>query len=292
MVRFAAGLCVALVSCSGSVFAQTFEVASVKTGGPPAQTLNRIRGGPGTNDPTRFTCERVPLVQLVMRAYGVLSDQISGPDWINDYSDPQTLYTLNAVVPAGTSSEQFNRMLQNLLAERFDLRIHREAKEFPGYDLVVADGGPKIRACVAEADSANVGQAVCTKLPMGSTMTTSLSRGIGTWGMIHQRFIMPMADFAEKLGAAINEANGLEANTAMPRVADKSGLKGTYEFSLEFAGVVVLAGMQSPSTGDVGVGPSLFSVLEKQLGLKLVKTKNVPVDFLIIDHANRLPTEN
>jgi len=231
----------------------------------------------------------------MMRAYGVRTDQISGPDWIKDFTDDKTLYTIEAVLPKDTSTEQFNLMLQHLLAERFHLAIHRAPKEFSGYELSVADGGPKIKECVLPEESRQDKQA-CPGLPMGGSMTTSMSHGIGSWGAIRQRFMMSMSDFAENLGSMINEANGVEANAAMPRVADKTGLSGTYQFNLEFAGIVLMPGMgPSPvSAGsDSGSGaPTLFNALEKQLGLKLVKAKNVPVDILVIDRVDKVPIGN
>jgi uncharacterized protein (TIGR03435 family) len=119
-----------------------------------------------------------------------------------------------------------------------------------------------------------------------------MSHGIGAWGAIRRTFIMTMADFAENLGQSINESKGLESNLAMPRVADRTGLTGTYEIELQYAGVIVLPGMPVPPMNDVDSAPALSVALEKQLGLKLVKTKDVPVETLVIDHADKVPAEN
>ena len=294
MARFPA-LVIATLVIGGSAFSQpanpapAFEVASVKIAGPSDQkTLKLMHGGPGTSDPTRFTYTRANLASLLMRAYGSRMDQISGPDWIKDFTDARTMYAITAVVPPNTSREQFNLMLQNLLAERFHLAVRHEVKEFPGYELVVADGGPKLTECIPEADKNG-----CPSLPFGGSMTTALSSRMGTWGTISQRFIMSMPEFAEALGPAINESNGMEAGAMVPRVSDKTGLSGTHDFKLNFTGLIVMPGMTpSPATGELGDGPSLSSSLEKQLGLKLVKTKNVPVDILIVDRADKVPTEN
>ena len=115
--------------------------------------------------------------------------------------------------------------------------------------------------------------------------------------MVRSRHRQSMADFARSLGASINESSGLERDATRPRVTDKTGLAGVYEFTLGFAGIVIVPGAVETSSGagagDPGeVGPTLFNAMEKQLGLKLVKVKNVAEDILVIDHADKVPTEN
>jgi uncharacterized protein (TIGR03435 family) len=97
-----------------------------------------------------------------------------------------------------------------------------------------------------------------------------------------------MADFARGPGSDLNTSNGLPMGVSMPRVTDKTGLSGIYEFHLEFEATMVMPGVPPPivDTLDPGAGgPNLFTALEKQLGLKLVKTKNVPVDMLFLSIA-------
>lgn len=306
MTRF---LAVVLVLWCGPAFSQTtspapaFEVASVKVAGPFQPGPSGPRGGPGTNDPTRFTYPRANLQALMMRAYGVRSDQISGPDWIRDYADDRTMYAITAVVPPDTSKEQFNLMLQNLLAERFHLALHHESKEFPGYELVVAEGGPKIKPYVPQentGDDSGGGRGRdengFPRLGPNASVAFSMSTR-GGWAMQRARYRMPMAQFVMGLGAAINESNGADAGVAMPRVTDKTGLTGIYEFTLGFAGLTAPIGSAgdpaAPTVTDPGeVGPTLFKAIEEQLGLKLVKTKNVSVDILVIDRADKVPAEN
>jgi uncharacterized protein (TIGR03435 family) len=72
----------------------------------------------------------------------------------------------------------------------------------------------------------------------------------------------------------------------MPRVIDKTGLNAVYEFTLNFEGTYMAGYL--PSVG----GPNLFAALEKQLGLKLVKVKDVPVDVIVVDQVDKVPTEN
>jgi uncharacterized protein (TIGR03435 family) len=103
------------------------------------QEQMRMSGGPGTKDPGRITYNGVTLKMLLKRAYDISPDQISGPDWLDSER-----YDIVAKVPPGTTPEQFRLMLQNLLAERFELRQHRETKTLPVYLLTVANNGPKL----------------------------------------------------------------------------------------------------------------------------------------------------
>ncbi len=100
------------------------------------------------------------------------------------------------------------------------------------------------------------------------------------------------ADLDAQMAAAARGNPGAFPYPPMPRFVDNTGLDGAYEFTLEFEGSmlpgIVMNGGRVPSVG----GPTLFTALEKQLGLKLVKAKGVPVDVLVIDHVDRVPTEN
>ena len=100
-----------------------------------------------------------------------------------------------------------------------------------------------------------------------------------------------MEQFAYSLGSQVNMSNGAEAGAPVPVVADKTGLTGKYDFSLNFA-CMYCGGVPPPSTGELDDAPNIFVALEKQLGLKLEKTKDVAVDVLVIDSADKVPTEN
>ena len=78
------------------------------------------------------------------RAFNVATDQLAGPAWLRDFASANN-YTIVATVPSDTTKEQFEKMLQNLLVERFHLVFHRETRNFPGYELVVDKGGPKFK---------------------------------------------------------------------------------------------------------------------------------------------------
>ena len=280
----------------------TFEAASVKPAGPfvPGE-MGGMRGGPGTGDPGRITSARATLSDLLARAYDVWLDQISGPAWLNDRS--AYAYRIDATLAPNTTMEQFRLMLQNLLAERFHLRLHHETKTRPGYELVVASGGPKLKewdpAASAAPGKPGVDGNGFPTLPPGAPVVyiTRMGGGVAPIRMSHRE---TMAMFCRGLGADINMSNGTPIGSPQARVVDKTGLTGTYEFTLEFAGSMGMmpsapAGSEpgTPLASDPTEGArDIFTAVEKQLGLKLVKVKDIPVDILTVENADKVPTAN
>jgi uncharacterized protein (TIGR03435 family) len=122
----------------------TFDAASVTLIGPEIRQPYTITGGPGTSDPGRFRAPRIPLFNLLARAFGVSTDQIVGPAWLRDFASANN-FTVVATMPSDTTQKQFEKMLQNLLVERFHLVFHHETRNFAGYELVVDKGGPKFK---------------------------------------------------------------------------------------------------------------------------------------------------
>src|SRR6185369_276003 len=125
----------------------TLEVASIKPSSVPMGGPMRVgsRGGPGTPDPGRYTTENMSLSNLISTAYDLKRYQYSGPSWLDGER-----FDIVAKVPEGATKEQFRVMLQNLLAERFKVAVHREKKEMQVYELLVAKGGLKIKESVEE----------------------------------------------------------------------------------------------------------------------------------------------
>src|ERR1700722_16041740 len=127
----------------------TFEVASVKPFSPSTAGGGRKGGGggptgPGTADPGRIHYSAIRLKDLVFNAYNVKEFQVGGPKGL-DSPDETTRFTFDATMPPDTTKEQLRVMLQNLLAERFKLVVHREARDLPQYSLTVAKNGPKMK---------------------------------------------------------------------------------------------------------------------------------------------------
>ncbi len=151
-----------------------------------------------------------------------------------------------------TPDDQLRLMLQTLLKERFQIAMHSEQREITHYDLVVGKNGPKLK-------ESTVGQ----------------SEAVGTArldGIRSNRMQM------NKLAMLLSRM------TRMP-VLDKTGLTGFYQFDLRYADEVSKMPLE-----DQG-GPSIFTAVQEQLGLKL-ESKKGPVDVLVIDHAERTPVEN
>jgi len=223
-----------------------FEVASIKSAA--GGRGNFVHGGPGTNDPVFYRCERCELRVLIMQAYNVNNFQLVRPSWMET-----AIFDVVARVPDGTTKEQYRLMLQNLLAERFKLSLHRDKKEVQMYDLVVAKGGPKLKESV---EGQGQGDAALSGRPMIPD----------DW-----QFIRGTKQTTEFLAARL--AGHLQAP-----VTDSTGLRGAYDYTLSWS--------DNPDSGL-----SLFSAIQATLGLKL-KPKKGLLDIIVVDHAERVPTEN
>ena len=308
-----------VVFASGVAFAQTaensptFEVASVKPAAPITGNMIRvmIRGGPGSPDPGQITYSNVTVKNVLTTAYGVKGFQISGPGWLDSER-----YDIIAKLPRGATKAEFMVMLQNLLAERFKLTLHREKKDLPMYALVVGKNGPKLKES-ADAPAPKDGEAPKAdgplaerQLKMGKDGFPVLPPGSGRGGATAIMLVngnarmtatkQPMAGLAEMLSGQLD----------LP-VVDMTGLTGNYDYTLSFApegGMAVKAGILAPPPagpppGEGGPGmpaasapdgessSNLFTALQEQLGLRLERRKG-PVELLVIDHLEKVPIEN
>ena len=266
-----------------------FEVASVKPAGPQAGVPRPVRivGGPGTEDPGRITFSRYTLKGLIASAYDVKDYQVAGPSWLDTER-----YDVVAKIPEGATKEQVNRMLQNLLADRFKLTLHHIAKEFRLYELVVGKNGPKLKASVEDPSAANTAGGRGSPIPIGKDGLPAMPPG--RRGMIQMQMpgrrriagsVQSMTDLADWLG-----------NQVGAPVVDKTALSGTYDFTLDFAlgpgrGVDALVAPGASPTDNTADVPNFFSALQEQLGLKL-EQKTGPLDVLVVDQAEKVPTDN
>ena len=238
-----------------------FEVASVKPAGPPEQRagggVRRTTGGARTPDPSLFICDSCTLSDLVMSAYHIQPYQLSAPSWMESER-----FTVNARVPAATTPEQLRLMQQSLLEERFKLTYHHEEKEMSRCELLVARGDPRLKASVGEPTATDGREPEAT---------------ITAYGRVNAQYSdLSMAELAGVLSKQVH----------LP-VTDATGLQGKFDFSLSW----VMDHGDPSGVPDADSGPTIFSGLEAQLGLKL-EQKRGPVDRLVIDHADKIPTEN
>ncbi|HEY4365481.1 MAG TPA: TIGR03435 family protein [Bryobacteraceae bacterium] len=274
-----------------------FEVASIRPVNPrdpiPAGHVEDLLQTSASSE--RIIEFRDILRAVLARAYGVNIDQVSGPEWLAELR-----YDFRVKVPSGTTSEVGKIMLQNLLKERFKIVLHHDSKSFPVYELSVAKTGLKMKSAAApDAPPAPflgpdlaVNRDGFPVLPPGESGVVSKA----TNGINRQTFRgMPVSTLIRMLQPQLGTMEGVGRYTP-GRIIDKTGLTGKYDFNLEFSGnTFVGGGLLPPSsidTLDVGSGgPDIFQALRTQLGLDLVKTAS-SLDILVIDHADKTPTEN
>lgn len=294
----------------------TFEVASVKPAAPPemGRIMMGSRGGPGTGDPTRFTGSNMSLTMLITMAYDLKPYQLSAPSWLNTER-----FDIAAKVPPGATRDQFRIMLQNLLAERFKLVVHRETKELPVFELVVGKGGPKFKE---SADQTETVPSAAPPPPQAPRQGGPIMVGRdGVPEGLAGRTMMMMSPGRARMTAYKENMEWLAArlSTSAGRpVLDGTGLKKKYDFTLTFApegggmgpgmmgmgpaggggGGVMIAQGPGPGGGgpsdrpaDLEAAPALATALQEQLGLKL-ESKKGPVSIVVVDKIEKVPTEN
>ena len=254
-----------------------FEVASVK----PHKNSARADMRPPTFSGGRFT-STFPVLMVIAAAYDLPlnpSPRLSGgPDWIRGEDgvyDIEATGVIPAGLTAGARDERQRLMLQALLADRFRLVIHREAKEMPVYALVVNKGGPKL-------EKADVDEKGCRNSPAaGQIPCHQFNGGIGR-GM-HARAV------------SIGDMASWVQNWADRPLLNKTGLEGLYKIETQpWLPMQLMTSPPPPGTkGEAGIDladlPTLFQVFER-MGLKMEPTKE-KVDVYIIDHIEK-PTPN
>ena len=230
--------------------------------------------------PDGFNMEGVPTQLMLAQAFNVENDRIVGaPAWVQtDHYDIQAkVAPEDAPKLDKLGREQRFAMLQPLLEERFNLKFHHETREMPVYLLVVAKGGSKLKP----ADPA-----------------------FGADGSHRMPGMMMSPGGLEAHGAQLDMLAHVLSGQVGRTIIDKTGLTGSYDFSLHFTPQNMPPGMgpgpgAGPGGGSPGAdappppdtsGPDLLTALQEQLGLKLESEKG-PVDVIVIDHIDK-PSEN
>ncbi len=233
-----------------------FEVATIK----PTTRTNGWRLQP---TPDGYTGMNVSLLKLVGEAYGIYDAKriTGGPPWIDrDKFDLEAKFDAAEIPDAkNLTFRQRADMLRPLLADRFRLKVHREIREFPVYDLVIAKGGPKLKETKPEDVAQSVGGASCL---------FSRSRR----GYIQVQGCMP------------KDLEDLVRSETGRTVIDKTGITTRSDFELRWTPD------NTPADAPEASGQSIFTALQEQLGLKLVPA-TAPLSILVIDSATR-PSEN
>ena len=207
----------------------------------------------------QFAVANVSLKVLISYAFNVQGSDISGdPAWVaSDRYD-----VTGKPAKATLSPDQYRLMVQTLLTDRFKLAVHRETRARNGFGLVKAKGGPKLTAANAQS---------CVKRGAPRDPGRSDAVTCGTF------FTGPSSLNARKMSMA-QFANTLSSVLGKP-VLDKSRIAGAFDIHLEF----------NPD-GDRAKS-SLVNALQEQVGLRL-ESEKVPAAILVIDHVERMPSED
>jgi len=263
----------------------SFEVVSIKPA-DPGDRRTMIRSAPGG----RFEANGVTLKLLMRVAYDVQDFQIVGlPSWADSdrfIVDAKAVDAKSAEAKTANSTPEnpstmtdderktfdarLHARLRGLLADRFNLKAHLETREMPVYALLVAKGGSKLKPAAAVASG-----------PPRRSLMGGRGQLTGT-------------------GATLDMLIHLLSNATGRTIIDRTGLTGAYDFKLEWTpdpGEMGLAGPPPPGapSGEKEAapapdGPSLFTAVQEQLGLRLEATKG-PVQVVVADHVEK-PSAN
>ena len=260
-----------LLALAAQAAPPTFEVASVKPHAPGNPRAMMVADASG-----RFTAVGIPIVMLIRTAYNLQDDQVvGGPDWLRT-----ARFDITAKAADGTSPTTIGPMLQALLADRFQLTTHRETRELPVFAAVKARGdgqpGPRLKAnpCVWDF----------TKPPApakpGETQCGNISEGFGRMTLN----AMPIPVFLQYLAPKVNRV-----------IVDRTGLTGNFDIELQWTpDNLPPRAPGAPADQPIRVngqdvdpnGPSLFTAMQEQLGLKLDSTR-APVEVLVVDRIEQ-----
>ena len=249
-----------------------FEVAATKrnTGVTSGESIHIRRGG-------GFEIQNMPVRGMIREAYRMSGYQVSGgPGWIDSER-----YDIVAKAGGDATPEEFMLMLKALLEDRFGLKAHRETREGSVYVLSVTKGGIRMQhaegTCVPRDPKSSPAPTppgekpvnYCGNMRRGNQTIDGRGEPVG------------FVTGATPLGTLAGQLSSILDRT----VLDKTGLDGIFNFHLEWAPDSATA-----ASSDVGQGPSIFTAIQEQLGLRLESGKG-PVEFLIVDQVQQ-PSEN
>ena len=284
-MRIATALLVTILG-TVTVFGQSrleFEVASIK---PSPEIFDRAAMGQHM-DGSQVRYSFLSLKDYVRLAYRLKTYQVAGPAWIESQR-----FEIAAKLPDGTTMSQIPDMLQNLLIDRFALKVHRETKEFPVYVLEVAKGGIKMQP--AEPAPASSGQSPVDVAVNGSAAGVSVDLGGGSaYSFANNRLEakkLTMAAFTNILARFMDRP-----------VIDMTNLPGAYDFTLDVTSEdytamlirsAISAGVTLPPEAlralDMSSGDSLGNALQK-VGLTLIP-KKAPLEIVVVDNVQKTPS--
>lgn len=226
-----------------------FEVASVKR----AETTASPGDIPRNMDPSpgHFSMRNVPLRYCLEWAYGLKDYEIEGPEWIKG----DERYDIFATAPGAATDEQMRPMLQTLLLERFQMKVHRETRPMSVYVLLPGKGPAKVKAAAGDDPP---------RLGAGQN-----------GGTLFHKF--PLSRLAFLLTRRMDHP-----------VLDQTGLTELYDYTVDLSGLAEFSNPAQPEP----TATSIFSAIQQDLGLRLEARKQQPIEILAIDAVNKVPTAN
>lgn len=268
----------------------SFEVASIR---PAADARPQAVAAAGRTDGAQFRISGLTVKDYVSMAYRMKLNQISGPDWMTT-----DRFDIVATLPAGGDPAQVPEMMRSLLEDRFELKSHREKKDFPVYALRIAPAGLKAVEVPAGAPAdPSEAKAAQTFTRSGSGQGISVDLGHGSsFNFADNRFAAKKVTMAA-LGSM------LERFVDRP-VLDMTAVNGAFDIEFDLAPedyrvmlirAAVAAGLVMPPNAlrVLDGSPSPTSMYEglARFGLKLESSRS-PLDVLVVDSARKTPTEN
>jgi bla regulator protein blaR1 len=258
-----------------------FEVATIKpTKADEGRTMMMFT-------PDGISIQGVPMKMLVREAFGVEDDRIlNEPAWLkNRYDIEAKVDAVDAPKLKDMKIDQRRQMILPLLEDRFNMKYHHETRELPMYALVVAKGGLKMKPSPPDDPS----KADDPQKPEAGDAKDKPRMG-------RRSLMMNGRGHLESTGTGIPFLVHVLSSQLGRTVVDKTGLTGNYDYTLQWTPDDMgtpMAGDAGPGKGDISPdagGPTLFTALEEQLGLKLESQKGT-VDVIVIDHIDA-PSEN
>ena len=233
-----------------------FEVASVKLSETPIRP--GFHFGPDSVNLTSFN-----IGSILILAFGVREFQIQGPDWVVDPNSPSR-FTVVAKASGPVPEDQLRLMLRNLLTDRFHLTLHHEQKEMAVLALRPARSGAKLKPSA------------------GAVPPYTQWEGFAGVSYTGKEFVNGTA---ESLAAAVAHCTG----RSLPPVVDQTGLRGRFDFTAPR--LAPPPPPDSPALSDEDRLAACDLIAQQDVGMTLSRAKG-PVDILVVDHADKVPTEN
>jgi uncharacterized protein (TIGR03435 family) len=248
-----------MTACTGlSIFAQApapaFDVASVRPAAPVDERGSKTRPHHVHTTPGNLVMRNIAMKEAIQWAYSMEAYQVAGPTFLDD-----TRFDVVAKAAEPATDDQMRLMMQTLLASRFQLTLHRENKEMAGMALLVGKGNSKMKA------SADGGESVFE--PQGGKPAIKFGH-------------MSMHEFAALLSEPMHKP-----------VIDLTEIKGTFDFTLDASNYVPTEPAPGQPREHEDETYMVLRALQDQLGLRL-EPRKLTIDMLIVEHIEKVPTEN